>query len=348
MFMQFILYPTVLCILVNGFISGPIISRSFVKQRDNLINGALSALTDELTESLEPVTNINDEIFEKYTAVPNLPTIIRPSITDKARTITHVCTSGTLCTISSIDGVAGFPFGSYVDYILDDKGWPVLLLSDQSMHTINIKSNPKVSLFCQLPRSQSSQTTAALSRVTTVGTVEPLQNDELSAIKLAFTLIHPYSEQIVESPKFKFCKIKPEKIYFSGGFGVMATFVNVEDYESARPDVLAQEVPIMLSRINAEKQGELYLLCKHFLYLNEVDNVRIQAIDRLGIDIRVQSGDLTDEYRIAFRNSANSAEDAKSEVIKLFQEAWERENGFFFTTTNPCFTKYAEDILRKK
>ena len=31
-----------------------------------------------------------------------------------------------------------------------------------------------------------------------------------------------------------------------------------------------------------DKQGELYLLCKHFLNLPEVDIVRVQAIDRLG------------------------------------------------------------------
>ena len=32
--------------------------------------------------------------------------------------------------------------------------------------------------------------------------------------------------------------------------------------------------------------------------------------------------------------------------VKLFQEAWERENGYFFTDNLPPYTKYAEDILR--
>jgi putative heme iron utilization protein len=159
----------------------------------------------------------NEIIEEKYTAVPGLELAdIRPSITDKARTITHICTSGTLCTTSVMHDVEGFPFGSYVDYILDEKGWPVLLLSEQSLHTQNIKKNPSVSLFCQLPRSHTSQTTAALSRVTVMGNVEDVPKEELSLLKLAFTLIHPYSEQIVDSPKFIFHKIKPEKIYFSG------------------------------------------------------------------------------------------------------------------------------------
>ena len=223
----------------------------------------------------------------------------------------------------------------------------VLLLSEQSLHTINISKNPLVSLFCQLPRSKQDQAAAALSRVTVIGKVENIKDEELSPLKLAFTLVHQYAEQIVDSPKFKFYRIKPQKIYFSGGFGVMATWVNVVDYELAHPDVLAQEVSNMLSRINVEKQGELYLLCKHFLGLSDVDIVRLQAVDRLGVDLRVKIGDLTDEYRVGFRHAVNSAEDAKSEMIKLFQEAWERENGFFFTDTMPPVTKYAEDILRK-
>ena len=60
----------------------------------------------------------------------------------------------------------------------------------------------------------------------------------------------------------------------------------------------------------------------------------------------VQAGELTDEYRVAFRHEVRSAEDAKSEMLKLFQEAWEREQGYFYADDLPAITKYAEDILR--
>lgn len=131
---------------------------------------------------------------EQYSAVPGS---FRPSIVDKARTITHICNSGTLCTTSVIGGAEGSPFGSYVDYVLDEKGWPVMLLSAQSLHTINIKQSPMVSLFTQLPRAQSTQTTAALSRVTVMGDIVGVGADEISSLKLSFTLAHPYAEQIV-------------------------------------------------------------------------------------------------------------------------------------------------------
>ena len=295
-------------------------------------------------------TTIKGDPIEKYTAVPELSPFqsIRPSINDKARTITHVCTSGTLCTTSVEPGVEGTPFGSYVDYILDNNGWPVLLLSEQSLHTVNVKSNPSLSLFCQLLRSHSSQSAAALSRVTILGTIQAVPTEELSAIKMAFTIAHSYATQIADSPKFSFYKIKPDKIYFSGGFGVLATWVDVQSYEMARPDVIAHEVPTILSKINSEKQGELHLVCKHLLGINEVSSVRLQAIDRLGIDLRVSSGLFTDEYRVAFRHAVKTAEDAKSEVMKLFQEAWERDNGHVVIEDLPVMSKYAEDILRKK
>ena len=181
-----------------------------------------------------------------------------------------------------------------------------------------------------------------------MGEVVKPNSDEISSLKFAFTLVHSYAEQIIDSPKFNIYKIKPTNIYFSGGFGVQGGWVDVAKYEDARPDVLAAEVPAMLSRINIDKQTELFMLCKHFLDLQDVDDVRIQAVDRLGVDLRVKSGDFTDEYRIGFRNEVTSSEDAKSELVKLFQESWERENGYFFTDDQPPVTKYAEDILRQR
>ena len=183
------------------------------------ISSVLSlASSDELSK---------EEKKESYTAVPGMEGAISPTVTDKARTIAHVCSSATLSTLCSgtVTGEAGCPFGSYVDYILNDDGWPVLLLSEQSVHTQNVEHDPRVSMFAQLPRSRAGQTTAALSCVSFMGTVVDIDEEERDRVTLAFTLVHPYAEQIVDSPKFKFKKIKPDRIYFSGGFGVMATWV---------------------------------------------------------------------------------------------------------------------------
>mmetsp|Transcript_17992 Transcript_17992/g.21497 ORF Transcript_17992/g.21497 Transcript_17992/m.21497 type:complete len:92 (-) Transcript_17992:228-503(-) len=62
--------------------------------------------------------------------------------------------------------------------------------------------------------------------------------------------------------------------------------------------------------------------------------VRVTNLDRLGMDIRVTTRGKrknklnTDEFRIGFRIPVMSVEDAKSEVLKVFQEAWEKGNGY--------------------
>ena len=182
-------------LLINvGVFSFRLLPTSIHHHQHHHYNGIIPSTTISKTSHLNLAATIK-ESTDKYTAVPGMDdaSLIRPSITDKARTITHVCTSGTLCTTSVMDDVQGAPFGSYVDYILDENGWPVLLLSEQSLHTVNIRSHSLVSLFCQLPRSQSKQATAALSRVTLMGSVEAVPDDQLSALKLAFSLVHPYA-----------------------------------------------------------------------------------------------------------------------------------------------------------
>ena len=215
-----------------------------------------------------------------------------PSIVEKTRTIANVCVSGTLCTLSSQKSIEGYPFGSYVDYILDEKGWPILLLNEKSQHSQNVLRNKAVSLFCQVPSPQYyGQTSAALGRVTITGDVDTVDKKSATPYKYAFSLVHPYTEEMVDSPKFIFAKVKPQKIYYTSGFGAVAEWVDVAEYERTQPDVLAQEVPSLLPRLNVEKQVELKLMCKHFLRLPQVDSVRLHNIDRLGVDIRATMGE---------------------------------------------------------
>lgn len=50
---------------------------------------------------------------------------------------------------------------------------------------------------------------AALSRVTLVGRIVPVEKEELPPLKTAYSIVHSYSERLVESPKFSFCKVRP-------------------------------------------------------------------------------------------------------------------------------------------
>jgi putative heme iron utilization protein len=266
---------------------------------------------------------------------------------EKAKTVASVCTSGTLCTVSSHDGIVGAPFGSFVDYVLDDEGNPVLLMNDMSMHTINIEQNalngengqlsPLVTLFTQLSDTAGASATQGqdVSRCSFTCRVEkiPKHAPDMDQIRMRYSLTHAYADQVMDSPKFAFYRLLPEKIYYVGGFGVMSKWVDVDDYKAAAPDILAKEASLIVKKLNREHKEDLERMAIHLMNVENLEDIRVTSVDRLGMDVRVtkQQGTrrnklMTDEYRIGFRIPVISVEDAKSEVLKVFQEAWEKGN----------------------
>ena len=298
---------------------------------------------------------------------------IRLNVYEKARTVTSVCTSGTLCTISAHEGVQGAPFGSFVDYVLDDQGNPVFLMNEMSMHTINIKKAQEaeqqdspaamVTLFTQLGGGGTTTATATstldcavhkglqdVSRCSLTGNLvkmDPTTDPQMDSLRMKYSLVHAYADQVMDSPKFAFYRLVPQKVYFVGGFGVLSTWVDPVDYQNAAPDILATEAADICARVNRDHGEDLRLTAQHLLGAGRTDDskgagagaaaiesVRMTSVDRLGMDLRVtaQQGTRrnklqTDEFRIGFRIPVMSVEDAKSEILKVFQEAWEKGNG---------------------
>jgi hypothetical protein len=74
--------------------------------------------------------------FSTWAAGPGAAVYIMSSV-ERARTVAQAMSTATFCT--ACKNQDGAPFGSHVDYILDAKGWPVLLLSDQALHTKNVE-----------------------------------------------------------------------------------------------------------------------------------------------------------------------------------------------------------------
>ena len=279
---------------------------------------------------------VNGSVEEKST-----PPEIRLNVPEKARTVSSVCTSGTLCTSSYMDDIQGAPFGSFVDYVLDDDGNPVLLMNEMSMHTVNIQRAGKgslVTLFAQLggPTTSSGPAGQDVSRCSITGTIEKIEStaDDWDALRMRYGIAHSYADQVMDSPKFHFYRLTPTKIYFVGGFGVSSEWVPPEKYRLATPDILAKDASSIMDRINRDHAEDLMLTATEILAVKEVQNVRVTGVDRLGMDLRVTSRMprrknklLTDEFRVGFRISVISVEDAKSEILKVFQEAWEKHNG---------------------
>lgn len=331
----------------SSVVSNPPVSRSSSNCSTRRLVTAVVAVNGDVTS--ENASASSSSPF----AVPN----IRLNVNEKARTVTSVCTSGTLCTISTQDGIQGAPFGSFVDYVLDDRGNPILLMNEMSMHTINIQKSSVVTLFTQLGKKEGQD----VSRCSVTGTLQMMDrtDPDMDIVRMRYSITHTYADQVMDSPKFAFYRLVPEKIYFVGGFGVLAKWVEPGDYHAAAPDILAKDASSIVARVNRDHGEDLKLTATNLLNVQtEIEGIRMTSVDRLGMDIRVtsQMGTRrnklqTDEFRIGFRIPVQSVEDAKSEVLKVFQEAWEKGNGLTwgesdeFPGSNVPIVKIAADSL---
>lgn len=314
-------------------------------------SSVLSTATAVNGESATATTTTNGANSSEESTNSATPDI-RLNVYEKARTVTSVCTSGTLCTLAAREGMEGTPFGSFVDYVLDDEGNPVLLMNDMSMHTINIRQtteasgNPAVvTLFTQRESSRAGEG-QDVSRCSLTGILEKIDPNtaaDMDQLRMRYSLTHAYADQVMDSPKFAFYRLLPNQIYFVGGFGVLAKWMEPADYAAASPDVLAASADEIMDRINSQHDEDLQLTAQHLLDVTTpIESIRMTNVDRLGMDIRVtsQMGSRrnklqTDEFRVGFRIPVLSVEDAKSEILKVFQEAWEKANDFSWGDDEP-------------
>jgi putative heme iron utilization protein len=213
-----------------------------------------------------------------------------------------------------------------------------------------------VTLFTQL-----AGTGQDVSRCSLTGRIEKIDEkaEDMDALRMRYSITHSYADQVMDSPKFAFYRLVPSKIYFVGGFGVLAKWVEVDEYVEAAPDILAKEAPEIVERLNRDHAEDLRNTAAHLLAVpSEIEKIRVTSIDRLGMDIRVTSQKgarrnklITDEFRVGFRIPVISIEDAKSEVLKVFQEAWEKGNGYTWESDDELpgesvpIVKIAEDSL---
>eukprot|EP00171_Calliarthron_tuberculosum_P018567 IDg18567t1 len=247
----------------------------------------------------------------------------RLSLGEQARTVVHVCRSGTLCTSSATH--SGVPFGSHADYVLCDDGRPGFLLANGAQHTGNLARVAQCSLYCQPPATAGQEG----CRATLVGVMRRMTDDEASEVRERYIETHAHAAFALQYPdSFAFYKMDVDDVFFVGGFGVVATWVSAGQFLDAQPDPLCFDAPDIVRTINGSREEDLLRLCRIFLGIEAAQSCTLSALDRLGFDLRVrdESGDFK-EYRVAFREKVANRFDVQSALVKTFQEAWEREMG---------------------
>jgi putative heme iron utilization protein len=243
------------------------------------------------------------------------PPVPEPSHAERARTLMQLSSVATLSTVSRKQ--PGFPFGSLMPYALDDAGRPLFLISTMAMHTQNLKADPRASLFVAQAAPDGDVLGAA--RITLVGNVLQLSDEEKPAARELYLTAHPNSQYWVDFTDFSLFRLEPVDVYFVGGFGVMG-WVTAADYAVARPDPLAAYAKGILDHMNADHADALVLFAKVHAKL-EAEAATMTSVDRLGFHLRVQTSAGVKGARIPFLREVTTSGETRSVLVEMIKQA---------------------------
>jgi heme iron utilization protein len=246
---------------------------------------------------------------------PALPQVPEPSHAERVRTLTSLSSVATLSTISRKH--PGFPFGSLMPFALDSSGRPIFLISNMAMHTQNLKSDPRCSLFVGQVAADGDPLGAA--RATLLGTAEPVPQDDVAEVREKYLARHENSRYWVDFSDFSFFRLQPIDVYYVGGFGVMG-WVEAGEYEQAAPDPLAEDAPGILAHMNADHVDSMILLARSHVSL-EATEATMTSVDRMGFSLRLKTSDGMKGARINFPHEVVNSQQTRTVLVEMVRKA---------------------------
>lgn len=204
-------------------------------------------------------------------------------------------------------------------YAADDRGRPVLFISNMAMHTQNLHHDARASLLVTQPDSSGDPLAAA--RVTLLGTTAQVPAADVKDLYLSRYENAKYWQEYTD---FAYHRLEVSSVYFIGGFGVMG-WVSAEEYANARPDPLAEAAEEIIHHMNADHPDALLLMARRFAGENATE-ASMTAVDRLGFHLRLKTGDRVHGRRVAFLREVSSMESAREVLVEMTREARSSES----------------------
>jgi putative heme iron utilization protein len=241
--------------------------------------------------------------------------IPEPSLAERARTLASLGRIGSLSTHSR--KLPGFPFGSLMPFAVDQHGRPVFFISSMAMHTQNLGQDPRASLLIAQPEAAGDPLGAA--RMTIAGSAAKAPAAEVRDLYLSR---HENAKFWQDYTDFAYYRLEIAEVYFIGGFGVMG-WISAEDYGAARPDALAEVAEGIILHMNADHAEALRLIARHYLG-EEPDEAKMTAVDRLGFNLKLKSGDRVTGRRVSFLREITHGDDARGVLLEMLRQARSR------------------------
>ncbi len=126
---------------------------------------------------------------------------------------------GGTAALAVLDTASGDPLVTMVNTAVDESLRPLILISALSLHTRNLKADPRASIMLHEDFPAEGDPQTAL-RATLSGTFEPLnQATGATAAAQAFLARHPYAELYAGFGDFLFWRLEPTRVHIVAGFG---------------------------------------------------------------------------------------------------------------------------------
>jgi len=225
-----------------------------------------------------------------------------PSDAERARTLVTEARTATLSTVAIDSG--GVPFGSLVAHAVDERGRPLLCLSDLAEHSRNLAADRRASVMVtesptESPTGNSTGNSTdsaadsatdsgggdplARGRVSLLGEVSVLDGGERAAALERYRAVHT-GAFYVEFTDFRVYRLEVTSARFVGGFGRMS-WVDAAEYAAAAPDPLRPHRAGIIGHMNDDHADSLVAFCRVFGNRPDTVAARMVDVDRYGFSV---------------------------------------------------------------
>ncbi len=152
---------------------------------------------------------------------PDKKSPIRP-VDDEARALARaLLEDAPFAALSHIEPQTGHPLVTRTGFALDQKGAPLLLMSELSAHFTALQADPRCSLLLGEPGMINKPGGDPLThpRLTVIGQAAKVDEVERETVRAAYLASNPKAKLYVDFGDFHFWRIVPQRAFLNGGFG---------------------------------------------------------------------------------------------------------------------------------
>ena len=234
---------------------------------------------------------------------------------EEARTLVAAAKSGSLASLSD----DGTPWASIITFGATGAGEPVLVVSTMAEHGRNLAREPKASIAIAEPVPEGEDPLDR-ARITLAGHVIVPEGAEADAALEAHAAHYPFARGYATYADFTIYVLRVERVRWVGGFARMST-VEADDYATAAVDPTAPGAAYARQHLNDDHADSVLLWAQTLGGYADATEATCEAIDRYGVDLRVQTPRGQAPVRVGFEDVAQSPGDLRGATVALAKAA---------------------------